>query len=106
MGVNSLNKTVTRQRHGCDLNSGPTVPESSMLTTWIPSHSTVAHSKPCLKRNVICKAKLQSLSRCNSHAAYASKYDTGTGVGKVLQSDSWHRGGVFSVRRQLLIESR
>ena len=34
MGVNSLPKTVTRQRRGCDLNPGPTVPESSMLITW------------------------------------------------------------------------
>ena len=33
MGVNSLPKTVTRQRHGCDLNPGPSVPKSSTLTT-------------------------------------------------------------------------
>jgi len=32
MGVNSLPKTVTRQRRGCDLNPGPSAPESSMLT--------------------------------------------------------------------------
>jgi len=32
MGVNSLPKTVTRQRRGCDLNPGPAVPESSRLT--------------------------------------------------------------------------
>ena len=32
MGVNSLPKTVTRQHHGCDLNPGPSAPESSMLT--------------------------------------------------------------------------
>jgi len=38
MGVNSLPKTVTRQRRGCDLNPGPTAPESSTLTTQIPSH--------------------------------------------------------------------
>ena len=39
MGVNSLPKTVTRQHHGCDLNPGPTArPESSTLTTWLPSH--------------------------------------------------------------------
>jgi len=38
MGVNSLPKTVTRQRHGCDLNPGPSVPKSSMLTTWLQSH--------------------------------------------------------------------
>jgi len=33
MGVNSLPKTATRQRRGCDLNPGPTVHESSTLTT-------------------------------------------------------------------------
>jgi len=36
--VNSLPKTVTRQRRCCDLNSGPSAPESSTLTTWLPSH--------------------------------------------------------------------
>jgi len=38
MGVNSLPKTVTRQRHSCDLNPGPSAPESSTLTTRLPSH--------------------------------------------------------------------
>ena len=36
MGVNSLPKTVTRQRRGCDLNTGPSAPESSTLTTQLP----------------------------------------------------------------------
>ena len=36
MGVNSLPKTVTRQRRDCDLN--PSAPESSTLTTRLPSH--------------------------------------------------------------------
>jgi len=31
MGVNSLPKTVTRQRRGCDLNLGLSAPESSTL---------------------------------------------------------------------------
>ena len=31
--MNSLPKTVTRQRRDFDLNPGPSVPESSMLTT-------------------------------------------------------------------------
>ena len=31
MGVNSMPKTVTRQRCGCDLNPGPSAPESSRL---------------------------------------------------------------------------
>jgi len=38
MGVNSLLKTVTRQRRGCDLNPGPSAPESSTLTTWLPTY--------------------------------------------------------------------
>ena len=38
MGVNSLPKTVTRQRRYCDLKRGPYVPESSTLTTRLPSH--------------------------------------------------------------------
>ena len=37
MGVNSSHKTVTGQRRGCDLNPGPTAPESSTLTTRLPS---------------------------------------------------------------------
>ena len=36
MGVNSLPKTVTRQRRGCDLNPGPSALESSTLTTRLP----------------------------------------------------------------------
>jgi len=37
MGVNSLPKTVTQQRRDCDLNPGPSAPEFSTLTTWLPS---------------------------------------------------------------------
>jgi len=37
MGVNSLPKTVTRQRRDCDLNPSPSAPESSTLTTRLPS---------------------------------------------------------------------
>ena len=38
MGVNSLPKTVTRQRRGCDLNPGPSAPGSTTLTARLPSH--------------------------------------------------------------------
>ena len=37
-GVNSLPKTVSRQRRGCDLNPGPSAFESSTQTTRLPSH--------------------------------------------------------------------
>ena len=36
--MNSLPKTVTRQRRDCDLKPGPFAPESSTLTTRLPSH--------------------------------------------------------------------
>ena len=36
--MNSLPKIVTRQRRGCDLNAGPSAPESSTLTTRLPIH--------------------------------------------------------------------
>jgi len=42
MGVNSLPKTVTRQRRDCDLNPDPSAPESSTLTARPPSITTAA----------------------------------------------------------------
>ena len=36
--MNSLPKTVTRQRRGCNLNQGPSAPESNTLPTRLPSH--------------------------------------------------------------------
>jgi len=47
MGVKSLSKTVTRQRRGCDLNPGPSAPESSTLTTQLPSHLHVGGVPVC-----------------------------------------------------------
>ena len=44
MGVNSLPKTVTRQRRDCDLNPGSSAPEFSTLTTWLPSHPSCGHT--------------------------------------------------------------
>ena len=46
MGVNSLPMTVTRQRRDCDLNPGPSAPESSTLTTRLPSHAGMM--SPCI----------------------------------------------------------
>ena len=36
--MNSLPNTVSRQRRDCDLNPGPSAPEYSTITTWLPSH--------------------------------------------------------------------
>ena len=45
--MNSLPKTVTRQRRGCDLNRGRTAPESSTLTTRLPSHPIRKDQQHC-----------------------------------------------------------
>jgi len=37
-----LLKTANRQRRDCDLNPGPSAPESSTLTTRLPSHAPAA----------------------------------------------------------------
>ena len=50
MGVNSLSKTVTRQCRGCDLNPGPSAPESNTLTTRLPSHPVY----DCARVGVCC----------------------------------------------------
>ena len=54
--MNSLPKTVTRQRRGCDLNPGPSAPESSTLTTRLPSHPTPC--KPPYRPNSTCSENL------------------------------------------------
>ena len=46
MGVNRLPETVTRQPRGCDLNPGPSAPESSTLTARLPSHPKTSHYRP------------------------------------------------------------
>jgi len=51
--LNSLPKTVTRQHHGCNINSGPTAPKSSTVTTRLPSRhlSRIPH---VINMNYIC----------------------------------------------------
>jgi len=47
MGVTSLPKTVARQRRDCDLNPGPSAPQSSTLTTRLPCHPTRPICEQC-----------------------------------------------------------
>ena len=50
--MNSLRKTVTRQRRDCDLNPGPSAPESSTLTTRLPGvHVNNMKKRTCLFLN-------------------------------------------------------
>ena len=62
MGVNSLPKTVTRQRRDCDLNPGPSAPESSTLTTRLPSHPfTTTTTTTTTSLHVLAKANVVAL---------------------------------------------
>jgi len=61
MGVNSLPKTVSRQRRGCDLNPGSSAPESSTLTTGY--RATLALS-----------AYFECVSEKQSNVAYDARY--------------------------------
>ena len=44
--MNSLSKTVTRQRRGCDLNPGPSAPEFSALTSRLLPNEQMILSEP------------------------------------------------------------
>ena len=50
MGVNSLPRTVTRQRRGCDLNLGPTAPHSTLTTG--PPTTACAVNRPLKTRRM------------------------------------------------------
>ena len=63
MGVNSLPKTVTRQRRGCDLNPGPTAPESSTLATRLQANHLPTYL-----------LKTQHGARARYGAAYTQKW--------------------------------
>jgi len=58
MGVNSLPKTVTRQRRDCDLNPGPSAPESSTLTTRLLSHAVNCMFISGCGRHTVCADKI------------------------------------------------
>ena len=63
MGVNSLPKTVTRQRRDCDLNPGPSAPESSTLTTRLISNKTISQQTSLRRR--ACTCAVVDLFVCN-----------------------------------------
>ena len=56
-------KTVTRQRRGCDLNPGPSEPESSTLTTRLPSGLGFPLSGPMSSCCTVIVRKSQKLRR-------------------------------------------
>ena len=66
-GVNSLPKTVTRQRRDCDLNPGPSAPESSTLTTRLPSHPRLARRTQPNTASFVEKSEVRTMKKSGGH---------------------------------------
>ena len=78
--MSSLHKTVTRQRRGCDLNPGPSAPESSTLTSWLPSHPQ-SHSIVNFNESVLSlvpRGSLHDASRSCSSGACRYRLTSGS----------------------------
>jgi len=69
--VNSLPMTVTRQRHDCYLNPDLSAPESSTLTTQLPSHPD-SRCRQCKRAGAI------SVTCClsNSRVSFSPFHDS------------------------------
>ena len=110
MGVNSLPKTVIRQRRGCDLNTGPSAPASRMLTTRrkVKLHLLCPpFSGGILEQRDPSVCPMAQLPRRQAHCLFrAHGQPTATGV--LLSVDQsrgtvylWHCDQVTSRRRHL-----
>ena len=76
--MNSLPKTVTRQRRDCNLNPGPSAPESSTLATRLPSHQgRYTERLVTISCTVAIAAELMlaAASRCTMLSAAAADCD-------------------------------
>ena len=65
--MNSVPKTVTRQRRSCDLNPGPSAPESSTLITRLPSH-------PIINNTIFFKTAI-SILLISNHNSFRVLFD-------------------------------
>jgi len=81
--VNSLPKTVTRQRRDCNLNLGPTAPESSSLTTRLPSHHIVYYTVR-QRSNTKCNTYIQ----CTKQRTKSSNGVYGPAIGHAMDVPS------------------
>ena len=71
--MNSLPSPVTRQRNDCDLNPGPSAPESSTLTTRLPSHR---NSKDCRHFKFVRRELVTNWRRASSCTALTTTFIT------------------------------
>jgi len=100
MGVNSLPKTVTRQRRGCDLNPDPSAPESSMLTTRLPSHPY----KPGLHKAI--RYQIRSTHRdASATQSIQQLYDSDLSLQRRILRSSIHGWGWLGSRVVSVLDS-
>jgi len=88
--VNSLPKTVSRQRRDCDLNAGPSAPESNTLSTRLPSHPGASV--------LVCKVYCR-LCR-------AGRWSESSRVSTIRTRASGGSSSLITWRRQLNVSSR
>jgi len=76
IGVNSLPKTVTRQRLGCNLDPGPSAPESSTLslTSRLPSQPTLRYSNLRRCQFVFTSRAAAGLHTTHTHTQAGRRY--------------------------------
>jgi len=85
MSVNSLPKTVTRQRRDCDLNPGPSALESSTITTRLRPRN----AKTLLQKKASCPQPINEY--CRFVTQYYCKRSL-QGNDKSTKSNAWKAG--------------
>jgi len=99
MGVNSLPKTVTQPRCGCDLNPGPSAPESSTLTTRLPSHPVQGAGKTTYAPRGIYKSGAKAQVFFPHHESAKSYYVSTTAVVRDPQQRfTKPQSGLYTIR--------
>ena len=89
--MNSLPKAVTRQRRDCDLNPGPSAPESSKLTTRLLSHPRYGQrTNYCIALSALSYWQIQVILMGKGSGGYAPS----RGVqGQIPRWERWRSGG-------------
>ena len=85
--MNRLPKTVTRQHRDCDLNPGPSAPESGTLTTRLPSHPNYLMKHQCqkttLRINGPTAMSLVSVSLCGTQCRISAERCVGCSIDRL-----------------------
>ena len=95
--MNSLPKTFTRQRRGYDLNPGPSAPESSTLTTRLPSRRV---RPTCSKKSLFILSKILRSERSGCREFGTPQHDASN---RMPHHDALYSSPVFF--RQALVAS-